>query len=70
MKRSLLLLGLFGGTMMMSCGPSDFDPQTLVNTVRILAAGADEPYAKPGDGVNLSLLAYDGRSQKPAPMKQ
>jgi len=56
--------------MMMSCGPSDFDPQTLINTVRILASGADKPYAAPGDTVNLSLLAYDGRPVKAAPMKQ
>ncbi len=68
--RTLLVLGIVGATASMSCGPSDFDPETLINTVRIMAAGADKPYAEPGDTVNLQVLAYDGRPQKPRPMKQ
>ena len=51
-----------------SCGAADFDPQSKVNTVRIFASRADEPYAKPGDSVTIDVLAYDGRRTKPEPM--
>jgi hypothetical protein len=52
-----------------SCSPSDFEPQSKIDTVRVFAARADEPYAKPGDTVNLTLLTYDGRPQQPSPMQ-
>jgi hypothetical protein len=42
------------------CGAS-FDPASRVESVRILAAQADQPFAKPGETVALKLLAYDGR---------
>ncbi|MEO8874831.1 MAG: hypothetical protein ABI461_04515, partial [Polyangiaceae bacterium] len=54
----------FSGLSMASCGPSDFDPETLINTVRIMGSKASEPYAAPGDTVDLEVLAYDGRPQK------
>ncbi len=69
MKRALPFLGLLLAFSAASCGPSDFDPETLVESVRVLASSADEPYAKPGDTVNVHVLAYDGRPVKPAPMK-
>jgi hypothetical protein len=37
--------------------------------VRILASAADAPYAKPGQTVTVSVLAYDGRTNKPEPMQ-
>ena len=57
------------GLSMASCGPSDFSPETLINTVRVMASRSSEPYAAPGDNVNLEVLAYDGRPQKNEPMK-
>lgn len=69
MKRALPYLGLVVAFSAASCGPSDFDPENLVESVRILASSSDEPYAQPGDTVNLRVLAYDGRAVKPAPMK-
>ncbi|MGH7330698.1 MAG: hypothetical protein ACREJX_20295, partial [Polyangiaceae bacterium] len=69
MKRALPILGLLLAFSAASCGPSDFDPETLVESVRVLASAADEPYAQPGDTVNVHVLAYDGRPVKPAPMK-
>jgi hypothetical protein len=51
-----------------SCAPSGFLDQSQVESVRILASSADEPYAKPGDTVTLSVLAFDGRPTKPEPM--
>jgi hypothetical protein len=51
-----------------ACGP-DFDPPSLVKGVRILAARADQPYAKPGEMVTLRVLAVDGRREKTRPMR-
>jgi hypothetical protein len=49
------------------CG-NNFDPQSKVESVRILATRADKPYAKPGDTVSLEVLAYDGRPNPTSPM--
>jgi len=62
---ALGLLVLAGGA---SCAPSGFADPTIINTVRILASSADQPYAAPGADVNLQVLAYDGRTSKPEPM--
>ena len=51
-----------------ACG-TGFEPESLVDSVRILASQADHPYATPGQTVNLQVLAYDGRQIQPAPMK-
>jgi hypothetical protein len=66
-KLSSLML-CAGAWMLSSCAPGGLADQALVNTVRILASGADEPYAKPGDTVNIQLLAFDGRTKPSAPM--
>jgi hypothetical protein len=52
-----------------ACGNTDFDPQSKVDSVRILSARADKPYAKPGEVVTLDLLAVDGRVTKARPMR-
>jgi hypothetical protein len=54
-----------------ACGPADFDPSTKLNSVRILASriNDDKAYAKPGDSVEVEVLAFDGRAQKPRPMQ-
>lgn len=62
-KLGLLLLFAFA-----ACRNDDFDPASKVEAVRILSTRADKPYAKPGDTVNLEILAADGRAQKPTPM--
>ncbi len=62
------LVVLLGVAMAIGCRSARFDPASKVETVRILATRADEPYAKPGDTVNLEMLAYDGRPTKPSPM--
>jgi hypothetical protein len=54
--------------MFSSCAPSGFQDAALVTSVRLLASSADEPYAKPGDTVNLQVLAVDGRTNPPVPM--
>ena len=45
----------------LSCGTGGFDPISKIESVRVLAASADEPYAKPGDTVTITLDAFDGR---------
>lgn len=58
--RTLLEAGFFcAGLGALGCGAS-FDPPTIVKSVRVLGVQKDQPYARPGDTVNLSLLWYDG----------
>jgi len=52
-----------------ACAPSGFANEYNIDSVRILASSATEPYAKPGDAVTVQVLAYDGRPMKPAPMQ-
>jgi hypothetical protein len=52
-----------------SCGVQDFDPISKLDSVRILASRADKPYAKPGETVNLEVLAVDARAKRPKPME-
>jgi hypothetical protein len=63
--RALLLAELAG---LCGCG-TNFDPPSKIEGVRILAIQADKPYAQPGETVTLSMLAFDGRPKKPAPMR-
>jgi hypothetical protein len=70
MKQGFLaLIIVVLGACVSSCGIGDFDPASLLNGVRILATRADKPYALPGDKVTLEALAYDGRAERPRPMK-
>jgi hypothetical protein len=45
-----------------------FDAPSHIDSVRILATRANPPYARPGDHVELEVLAVDGRSTAPEPM--
>jgi hypothetical protein len=51
-----------------ACTSANFDPPSKIESVRILTTAADKPYAKPGDTVNMTVLAFDGRASAPAPM--
>jgi hypothetical protein len=62
------LVGL-GVLAAVSCSPSAFQSETVVDSVRILASRASEPRAKPGDTIELEVLAVDGRKDAPAPPK-
>jgi hypothetical protein len=44
-----------------ACGPSDFDPASLIESVRILASRSDKPYAPPGATIHSQVLAVDAR---------
>jgi hypothetical protein len=52
----------------LACGPAAFDPIGEIESVRVLASSASEPYAKPGDTVTVTLDAYDGRPAGGDPM--
>src|SRR5689334_19584689 len=67
LRLASLLVACATGVAFASCG-GDFDPASLVNSVRVLAVRADKPYAKPGDSVELEMLAFDGRKDKTRPM--
>ncbi len=54
-------LWLWGVLVLIACGPAGFDPIGKMNTVRVLAASVDKPYAKPGDTVTVKLDAFDAR---------
>ncbi len=67
---TLALSGAAAGVLgAAACGPAGFDPASDVQTVRVFAARADKPYAKPGDTVNVDLYAYDGRPAPTTAMK-
>ena len=55
----LLCLAFAAGGL--ACGPSDFDPASLIESVRILASRSDKRYAQPGATVHLQVLAVDAR---------
>jgi hypothetical protein len=66
MRWRALVLALSVGAL--ACTATDFDPGNKVQSVRILAARADKPYAVPSATVTLDVLAFDGRANKPQPM--
>lgn len=50
------------------CG-AEFDPPHELKTLRILAVQKTEPYAKPGEEVELSMLWHDGSPRAPRPVE-
>jgi hypothetical protein len=64
-----LVVPAAGAWLCSSCAPGGFRDETNIAGVRILASAADHPYAKPGQTVTVSVLAYDGRTNKPEPMQ-
>ena len=70
-RRSLpfvLALALAGLCSTLACAPSGFEDVSQVDTVRIFAASADQPYAKPGATVTVNVLAFDARPTQPETM--
>ncbi|MCL2724382.1 MAG: hypothetical protein FWD69_08095 [Polyangiaceae bacterium] len=63
-----LLLACFVAVVSGACGTADFDPQSVVDSVRLFAVSADKPYANPGDTVTLTALSTDARASKPLPL--
>lgn len=61
--RRFILLAL-----LVACGPRPFQPQSVIDNVRVLASKTDTPYALPGEDVTVDLLVADGRRTKPRPL--
>ncbi len=59
MKRRMLVMAAIA----LACGPAGFDPISKLESVRVLAAKADNPYAHPGDTVTLTIDAFDARPE-------
>ena len=62
MKHSSLFPLILGAVALAGCG-ADFDPGSRVSSFRVLAVQADQPFAAPGETVNLSALDYDPQSR-------
>ena len=62
------VVGVLVGSAL-ACNPASFDPVSRLDSVRILASRADKPYAKPGDTVNIDVLAVDARPVQAVPMR-
>jgi hypothetical protein len=67
LRAAALAVGAYASS---SCSPSGFQDESLIASVRILASSADQPYAKPGATVKVTMLAYDGRATKTTAMQQ
>lgn len=63
-------MAALGIGLLIACGGEDFDPQNMVQGVRILSTRADKPYAKPGETVTVDMLVADGRKDQTRPLKQ
>lgn len=61
--------GVVVAALGVACGGAGFDPKSKVDSVRLFAARADKPYAKPGETVSLEVLAFDGRPSPTRPMR-
>jgi hypothetical protein len=55
-----LALATTGVVITPSCG-GQFDPPSLVNTVRVITVEADLPYGQPGETITLKMRYDDGR---------
>ena len=54
---TLVLLATFG------CS-ADFDPASRVVSFRVLAEQADQPFAQPGETINITALSYDPEDRR------
>ncbi len=52
-----------GGMFLLSCDGVNFEPASLVNSLRVLAVQADRPFASPGQSVHLEALIADPLGQ-------
>lgn len=55
-----LVLATVGVVVSASCG-GQFDPPSVVNSVRVITVEADSPYGSPGETITLKMRYDDGR---------
>src|SRR5215472_4048336 len=68
MRARFALLFVFAVGFGAACNAGNFEAESKVDTVRILASMADQPYAQPDASVKLTVLDFDGRPSKPEVM--
>ena len=64
---SLLLAAVIAAVY--ACGAQGFEPQSKIDSVRMLAVKADKPYAKPGETVTMEALIVVRRRVQNKPMR-
>lgn len=52
------------GVAIAACGSPSFAPASRVDTLRVLAVRADQPFARPGEGVHVTALVADGHAPR------
>ncbi|HMJ54443.1 MAG TPA: hypothetical protein VK540_20315 [Polyangiaceae bacterium] len=50
-----------------TCGGASFDDQAVIKGLRVLAVQKSAPYPAPGEGVDVKLLFWDGKSTEDNP---
>jgi hypothetical protein len=68
-EQSIRVMAASVTLLLTACSSTTFDPESKVQSVRIIATQADKPYALPGDRVALQVLAVDKRATQPRPME-
>jgi len=71
-RRFLVLVSILAALVVsavVACNANGFDPQSKIDSVRMLVVKADKPYVKPGESVTLEALVTDGRKAKPRAAK-
>jgi hypothetical protein len=66
MRRTLLVS--LGALAALGCAPT-FEPQSKIQSLRVLAVQKDKPYAHPGETVTLRMLLADGATDAPRPVQ-
>jgi hypothetical protein len=59
---------VLAGSLALGCGPS-FEPESRIETVRILAVRKDKPYAHPGDTVTATMLVAEHSTDAARPLQ-
>lgn len=69
MRSSLLFsLASLASLAILSCSPT-FEPQSKIQSLRVLAVQKDKPFARPGETVTLRMLLADGSKEAPRPVQ-
>jgi hypothetical protein len=65
-SRVVLALGIGLSSVALGCGV-DFDPASEISGLRVLAVKKSNPYARPGEAVDLTMLWHDAQPGRPPP---
>jgi hypothetical protein len=66
-KSATTLGAVLSAALLAGCGP-EFDPPSILDSLRVLAVQKDRPYAAPGEDVRLTMLWADASSDAGRPI--